>query len=156
MIIFAFLRIFWELYQLLSRQHEYFKDWINLFEWCLYICSIIFVWVFNSDCLCVSKLQWQVGVVAIFLGWIGLIHFFSKLPIGIYILMFFEILKTVLKLIAFAFLLVLCFGLVFYMTFFEPGITVCQYCQVISTLRLNLINYLITALSILHHTSFLS
>ena len=124
-IISAFLRILWELYQLALLQKQYLK-WTNVLEWCLFICSIIFVWVFNS----VSKLQWQVGVVAVFLGWIGLINFFSKLPhirIGVHILMFFNILKTVLYLIAFAFLLMLSFGLVFYMTFFEPGITVNQY-----------------------------
>ena len=122
MIIFAFLHILRELYQLVNLRKLY--EWTNLLELC---CSIIFVWVFNSDCLCVSKLQWQVGVVAVFLGWIGLINFSSKLPyirIGVHIL---DILKTVLYLIAFAFLLVLSFGLVFYMTFFEPGITVSQY-----------------------------
>ena len=156
-LIIAFLRLFLELYQLVTQHWRYVLDWINWLEWCLFICSIIFVWVFSSDCLCVSDRRWQVGVVAIFLGWIGLINFISKLPyIGIYVLMFFEILKTVLKLIAFAFLLVLGFGLVFYMTFFEPGITVCQYCQVTSIIGLNLINFLITALSILHRTSFLS
>ena len=124
-LILVFCRLFMECHQLITQHWRYLIDWVNWLEWCLFICSIIFVWVFHTDCLCVLEWQWQVGIAAVFLSWMGLINFVSKLPyIGIYVIMFFEIFKTVLKLIIFSFLLVIGFGLAFYMTFFEPGITV--------------------------------
>ena len=96
-----------------------------IFEWMeiiLFICSIVFVWVFHADCLCPLTWQWQIGVVAVFLGWIDLI---SKFPLtGIYVLMFVKILYTFLKMLIVSILLVLAFGLTFYLAFGEPKILV--------------------------------
>ena len=81
--------------------------------------------VFDNDCLCPLAWQWQIGVVVVFFGWIGLIVFLSKLPlIGIYIAMFLKIFKTLLKMIFFSFLLVVAFSLAFYMAFSEAEIMV--------------------------------
>ena len=79
----------------------------------LYVCSIIFTWVFHVDCLCPLTWQWQIGVV--------LIVFISKFPLtGTYVLMFVKILYTFLKILILSFLLVLAFGLTFYLTFTQP------------------------------------
>ena len=126
-IIIGFLRRLFELYQLWSQRLGYFKDWITWLEWALFFTSIIFTTIFANinGCLCVLKWQWQLGIVAVFLGWIGLVGFLSKLPlIGLYVVMFHEIVKTSLKVIIFSILLVVAFALAFYMAFFEPGITV--------------------------------
>jgi len=89
------------------------------------LCSIIFVWVFHTGCLCPLYWQWQLGAVAIFLGWMNLIVFIQKFPLtGIYVLMFINILYTFLRTVMLSFLLVIAFSLTFYMAFFEPGITV--------------------------------
>ena len=118
-------RLALEIYQMISQQLQYFQDWVNWMEWCLLICSIIFVSVFRNECLCVNPWQWQIGIVAVFLGWIELIFFLSKLPlVGLYVVMFLEILKTIIKLIIFSCLLLIAFGLAFYMAFFEPDIMV--------------------------------
>ena len=111
---------------MISQPLQYFQDWVNWMEWCLLVCCIIFVSVFHSECLCASTWQWQIGIVAVFLGWIELIFFLSKLPlVGLYIVMFLEILKTILKLLLFSFLLMTAFGLAFYMAFSEPNVVVC-------------------------------
>ena len=72
-------------------------------------------------CLCVYSWQWQIGVVAVFLGWVGLITFLRKWPVtGVYVLMFVNILGSFLKIVFLALLLVISFGLAFYMLLFEP------------------------------------
>ena len=94
-------------------------------EVALFACSFIFVWVFHFDCLCPRNWQWQIGVVAVFLGWIDLIVFISKFPLtGIYVLMFVKILYTFLRMLTLSILLVVAFGLTFYLAFTEPTITV--------------------------------
>ena len=119
-------RLSLEIIQFIVDRLGYIKDWNNWIEIPLYICSIVFVWVFHSDCLRPLTWQWQIGVVAVFLGWINLVVFISKFPgIGIYVLMFIEIIKTFIKTLFLSFFFVVAFGLTFYMTFTQPGILVC-------------------------------
>ena len=124
-ILFALCRLLVELGQLISLKFSYLTDWVNWMEVILFICSIIFVWVYTTNCQCVLDWQWQVGVVAVFLGWIDLIIFISKFPLtGIYVLMFIKILYTFLKMLVLTLLLVIAFGITFYMVFFDPKATV--------------------------------
>ena len=111
--------------QLKTQLLHYVADWINWMEIALYILSITFVLVFRADCLCPLTWQWQIGVVAVFLGWINLIVFISKFPLtGIYVLMFVKILYTFLKVLILSILLVVAFGLTFYLAFTQPEILV--------------------------------
>ena len=127
-ILFALCRLLVELGQLISLKLSYVTDWVNWMEVTLFICSIIFVWVYTTNCQCVLRWQWQVGVVAMFLGWIDLIIFISKFPLtGIYVLMFIKILYTFLKMLVLTLLLVIAFGITFYMVLFDPAATVCLY-----------------------------
>ena len=124
-LFLALCRLILEGLQLMSHFPEYLLDWINWMEISLFACSIIFVWVFHTDCLCPLKWQWQIGVVAVFLGWIDLIVFISKFPLtGIYVLMFLKILYTFLKMLILSILLVVAFGLTFYLALTQPEITV--------------------------------
>ena len=125
-IIFAIVRLVMETFQMIQlRVIDYLLDWINWLEVLLFTLSIIFAWVFNSDCLCETGWQWQIGVVAVFLAWIDLIVFIRKLPfVGIYVVMFIDIFKIFVKMIILTILLVVAFGLAFYMAFFQPGVFV--------------------------------
>ena len=74
-----------------------------------------------------SEWQWQLGAIAVFLGWIDLIIFIRKLPLtGIYVVMFIDIFYTFCRLFFLSFLLVVAFGLAFYMTFNDPDLMVCM------------------------------
>jgi len=120
-ILTALLRLGLEIFQLCRHPLEYLLDWVNWMEIPLYIFSIIFTFVFATTCLCVYSWQWQIGVVAVFLGWVGLITFLQKWPVtGVYVLMFVNILGSFLKIAFLALLLVISFGLAFYMLLFEP------------------------------------
>ena len=82
-IVIAIIRLGMELFQFLrlSNTLEYIKDLVNWIEVALFVCSILFAFVFFSDCLCPLVWQWEVGVVAIFLAWIDLILFLRKIPL---------------------------------------------------------------------------
>lgn len=124
-LISSLFRLGLEFIQLVSAFHHYISDWINHIEIVLYICSIVFVWIFHSECFCPLKWQWQIGVVAVFLGWIVLVLFASKFPLtGIYVLMFVHVFSTLIKVLLLALLLIMAFGLAFHLTFFEPEISV--------------------------------
>ncbi|XP_033118085.1 transient receptor potential cation channel subfamily A member 1 homolog isoform X1 [Anneissia japonica] len=92
----------------------------NLIEWIVYILAVLLVVPLN-DCLYENNInvkydwQWQCGAVAILLAWINLILFIQKLPrLGIYVVMFTDVLKTFLQ-FSFVFLLfIIAFSLGFY------------------------------------------
>ena len=120
-IVLAALRLLLEASQFWYQLISYISDWVNWIEISLYILSIIFVSVFRTPCLCPEGWQWQIGVMAVLLAWIDLIVICSKFPsIGIYVIMFVRIVRTFLKVSILSVLLVVTFGLTFYMTFSEP------------------------------------
>ena len=121
----ALVRLAVEGIQLISQFPHYFFEPINWIETTLFVSSIIFVWVFHVDCLCPLEWQWQIGVVAVFLGWIVLIVFGSKYPLtGIHVLIFINIFYTFVKVLLLSVLLLLAFGLTFYLAFTQPELMV--------------------------------
>ena len=124
-LLYAVVRLFFECVQMASQKLAYFKDWINWVEICQYISTCIFVWIYHDDCFCAVFWQWEVGVAAVFLSWIVMILFVTKIPFfGIYVLILIRILFTFLKFTLLAILLVVAFGLSFYMTFFDFNVVV--------------------------------
>ena len=124
-VIASLCRLVLEGIQFITQFFRYLSDWVNWMEIALYVCSIIFVWVFHVDCFCPLIRQWQIGVVVVFLGWIDLIVFISKFPLtGVYVLIFVKILYTFLKVLILSILLVVAFGLTFYLAFTQPEILV--------------------------------
>ena len=112
---------------------SYVTDWVNWMESVQYICSIVFVVVYDTDCFCVVNWQWQVGVVAVFWGWINLILFMSKLPfLGIYIIILIRISITFVKMLILTLLLIVAFGLTFFMVFLDADVMVSSILFVIT------------------------
>ena len=100
----------------------YFLGVQNYIEWILLTTATIFVvFVYINDCGCPSSWQWQIGIFAIFLGWLNMIFFASNIPwISIYVIMFREIFLTFFKLLLFALLLITAFSIVLFMMFYNP------------------------------------
>lgn len=93
-------------------------DWLN--KLILYSMSIAFVSPLTC-CHCVNSLQWQLGVLALFLGWINLLNYAAKFPLaGIYVIMLARVFYTFLKVVLLASFLVIAFGLAFHMALFDP------------------------------------
>lgn len=80
-IVVALIRLMFEAFQFINLKAYYIFDWVNWIEVILFLCSILFVSVFNTDCLCPTRWQWQLGCIAVFLTWIDLIIFIRKLPL---------------------------------------------------------------------------
>ena len=99
-------------------------DWLN--KILLYATSIAFVVSFmGSCCHCITSWQWQLGVLALFLGWTNLVIYASKFPLmGIYVIMLARVFYTFLKVVLLASILVIAFGLSFYMAFYDPDFDV--------------------------------
>ena len=88
-----------ELFQLSSKQKEYFKSKENLLEMATIVCSILylFIVVFTGGIL-YCDVEQVFGAVALFLGWIEMSLLIGRLPsIGIYIFMSVNVLKQLVK-----------------------------------------------------------
>jgi transient receptor potential cation channel subfamily A protein 1 len=82
-VLIAFVRLCFEIFQFIQLiwTLDYIKDLVNWIEVILFVCSILFAFVFFTPCNCPLEWQWQVGVVAMFLAWIDLIFFLGKTPL---------------------------------------------------------------------------
>jgi len=123
-LIFASLHLVKELYQIAVQRMQYFKQLTNLLEWTLYVTTIVFILPYVSSSLSSlrgdPRVTWQVGTVAVFLGYMNLILFMQTLDhVGIYVTMFFQVAKTVLQAITFFALFALAFSVVFFILFKE-------------------------------------
>ena len=120
-ILLALYHLVLEVFRMIFYRLKYLKNKTNYIHLPLYILSLIFVCVFFDKCGCPTKWQWQIGIFVIFLGWIRLIIYASKFPYtGLYVIIFYEIVVTFLKLVAFAILLVVAFAIILFMMFNNP------------------------------------
>jgi len=126
-LIFASFHLAKELYQMFTQRMEYFKQWTNVLEWVLYVSTMVFVlpYVYPSTSSLQGdpRISWQLGTVAVFLGYVNLILFVETLDyVGIYVTMFFRVATTVLKTISLFMLFAVAFSVVFYILFREQVI----------------------------------
>ena len=123
------LRLILEVFQVLKKNIIYFFEVENYIEDATYILAIVFVIQFGMNCWCPTSWQWQMGAVAVFLAWINLILFLKRVPLlGIYVLMYTNIVYTFLRVVIIAFLFVVAFSLTFYMILFKAILVCCVFC----------------------------
>ncbi len=156
LLVLALVRFIFEIIQLINSRLSYILNWENWVEILQYVTTIIFVFVYNTDCLCVLDWQWQIGVISVFLGWINLILFVSKLPfVGIYVIILLKISFTFFKMLILTVLLIISFAIPFFMVFFDVNAVVscttllCLYfCSFVHSIKLYtyvLLHILVTA-----------
>ena len=118
-IIFAVLHLAKELYQIYSQKFRYFKEWSNGLEWTLYITASLFVlpYVFDgpNTFRTTYRVYWQMGTFSIFFGYINLILIIEPVKyVGLYVTMFLEVMKTVLKVLCLFVMFTLAFSMAFF------------------------------------------
>ena len=87
----------------------------------MFVFAIVFASV-NLQCPRVTNTQWQFGALAVFFGWINMITYIKLVPrIGVYVLMFQNVIYSFLKIFLLGLLLIVAFGLAFYMLFRIPS-----------------------------------
>eukprot|EP00095_Tigriopus_kingsejongensis_P005747 maker-scaffold28_size608977-snap-gene-2.12 protein:Tk05747 transcript:maker-scaffold28_size608977-snap-gene-2.12-mRNA-1 annotation:"transient receptor potential cation channel subfamily a member 1-like protein" len=95
----------------------------NILEWACYITAILFVWDF-TDCHQETGLrfdwQWQVGAFSITMTWLNLLSNVRKFPfLGIYVVMFTDVLQTFLRFSIICTLFIIAFSLGFHALMLE-------------------------------------
>ncbi|XP_048363786.1 transient receptor potential cation channel subfamily A member 1 [Sphaerodactylus townsendi] len=130
--IMSVLGICKEIIQLIQQKLRYLLDISNLLDWAIHSTSIIFVSSLFIK-LDQAALQWECGAIAIFLSWMNFLLYLQRFEnYGIYVVMFWEILRTLLRILVVFFFLVLAFGLSFHvllgtqLTFSRPHLSVMQ------------------------------
>uniref|UniRef100_A0A914UXB1 Ion transport domain-containing protein n=1 Tax=Plectus sambesii TaxID=2011161 RepID=A0A914UXB1_9BILA len=129
--IFVVANMFKEFLQLMEQKWAYFTDPVNFTEWTLYITSAMFVFPLFGGNLSVT--QWGCCAVAIFLAWFNLLLYLQRLDsVGIYVVMFLQILSTVIRVMVVFSVLLIAFGFTFHIllsydprgSFYNPFISV--------------------------------
>uniref|UniRef100_UPI00398F7D25 transient receptor potential cation channel subfamily A member 1b n=1 Tax=Pristiophorus japonicus TaxID=55135 RepID=UPI00398F7D25 len=107
-----------EIYQILQQRCQYLLDSTNLLDWLMYVTSILFVipWMFNVS----HPIQWQCGTISAYATWANFLLYLQRFDIcGIYVVMFGEILRTLIRIMLLFFFLIMAFGLTFYILLYE-------------------------------------
>nr|XP_038031426.1 transient receptor potential cation channel subfamily A member 1-like [Anas platyrhynchos] len=102
-----------EIFQLIQQKLKYLLDYSNLLDWTIYTTSIIFVssLFINTP----AHLQWECGAIAVYLSWMNFLLYLQRFEnYGIYVVMFWEILRTLIRIAVVFFFLILAFGLSFF------------------------------------------
>ncbi|KAG7157058.1 Transient receptor potential cation channel subfamily A member 1-like 8 [Homarus americanus] len=120
-MVFACLGIVKEILQLYHHGLKYLTEAINVVEWTLYLTSICMVLpVFLGTGW--RAQQFNSAALAVFTAWFTLLLYFQRFDrIGIYIVMFLEILNTLLKVLLVFSVLIVAFGLAFYILMSHGG-----------------------------------
>ncbi|XP_044279991.1 transient receptor potential cation channel subfamily A member 1 [Varanus komodoensis] len=120
-----------EIIQLFQQKLRYLLDYSNLLDWTIYTTSIIFV--SSLFIKLPDHLQWECGAIAIFLSWMNFLLYLQRFEnYGIYVVMFWEILRTLIRIAVVFFFLMLAFGLSFHVllgsqeTYGTPYLSVMQ------------------------------
>lgn len=117
-IVFAIVHLAKEVYQIYSQRLRYFTEWTNALEWALYLTAFLFVLPYITDDTGVRNdfdIYWQMGTFSIFLGYINLILIAEPMKyVGLYVTMFNEVMKTVLKVLCLFVMFTLAFSMAFY------------------------------------------
>ncbi|GFO25172.1 transient receptor potential cation channel subfamily a member 1 [Plakobranchus ocellatus] len=107
-----------EILQIITQKRKYFQDFGNAVEWSLYVSSLLFVVPFLGGFSC--HWQWEIGAIAVFLSWFNALVFLQRFDFfGIYVVMFIEILRTLIQVLCVFSILIIAFGLSFYMLLYK-------------------------------------
>ncbi|XP_049885221.1 transient receptor potential cation channel subfamily A member 1 [Pectinophora gossypiella] len=112
-LVYNSLCLIREAYNVKQQKWHYMVDPSNLVSWMLYISSTLMVFptLINTN----SDLQFSAASITVFLSWCKLLLLLQRFDqVGIYVVMFLEILQTLIKVLIVFSILIIAFGLAFY------------------------------------------
>uniref|UniRef100_A0AAQ4S4B5 Transient receptor potential cation channel, subfamily A, member 1b n=1 Tax=Gasterosteus aculeatus aculeatus TaxID=481459 RepID=A0AAQ4S4B5_GASAC len=107
-----------ELVQISQQRWNYFKDYSNQSDWLSAVFALLFIipTMLNVE----GSLHWQAGAMAVLTSWTGFLLYLQRFEgVGIYVVMFWEIMKTLVRIVMLFIYLVLAFSLAFYALMLE-------------------------------------
>ncbi|XP_053198303.1 transient receptor potential cation channel subfamily A member 1b [Scomber japonicus] len=102
-----------EVVQISQQRWSYFRDYSNQCDWFSAIFSLLFIipLMLNAE----GSLHWQAGAMAVLNSWVGFLLYLQRFEgIGIYVVMFGEIMKTLVRIVMLFLYLMLAFSLAFH------------------------------------------
>lgn len=116
------LQIIREIIQLYLCRCKYLKDWENYFEFGLYTSTILFVLPYfmclvgeETNTVLFYDLKWQAGAICVLFLWCDVLLHYKRIPlVGLYMVMFVEVLKTLFNVLFVFFIMIVGFALSFY------------------------------------------
>ncbi|XP_055377272.1 transient receptor potential cation channel subfamily A member 1 isoform X2 [Condylostylus longicornis] len=114
-IIYIVLSSIRELVQVYQQKIHYILEIGNLLSWLLYISALIMVSPILTESGEVSNIHYSAASITIFFSWFRLLLFLQRFDqVGIYVVMFLEILQTLIKVLMVFSILIIAFGLSFF------------------------------------------
>uniref|UniRef100_A0A182J6U6 Ion transport domain-containing protein n=1 Tax=Anopheles atroparvus TaxID=41427 RepID=A0A182J6U6_ANOAO len=113
-ILYIVVNALRELVQVYQQKWHYLLEPNNFISWILYTSALIMIWPMFSSGMCFS-INYSAASITVFLSWFNLLLFLQRFDqIGIYVVMFLEILQTLIKVLIVFSILIIAFGLAFY------------------------------------------
>ncbi|XP_053675930.1 transient receptor potential cation channel subfamily A member 1 [Anopheles nili] len=113
-IVYIVVNALRELLQVYQQKWHYLLEPNNFISWILYTSALIMIWPMFSSGMCLS-INYSAASITVFLSWFNLLLFLQRFDqIGIYVVMFLEILQTLIKVLIVFSILIIAFGLAFY------------------------------------------
>ncbi|KAK7475034.1 hypothetical protein BaRGS_00033715 [Batillaria attramentaria] len=112
--VYSLLCIIRETLIMISRKARYFNDHSKLLQWISYTLCFLFTAPFTVNMA--FSWQWEIGAMAVFFAWFNLLIILQRFDFfGIYVVMFLEILRTLLAALSVFSIVIVAFGLSFHM-----------------------------------------
>ncbi|XP_041987192.1 transient receptor potential cation channel subfamily A member 1 [Aricia agestis] len=108
--------LFRELYNIKQQKWHYIVDPSNFVSWMLYFSSTLMVLPsFLTHFTAIVDVQYSAAAITVFLSWFELLRLLQRFDqVGIYVVMFLEILQTLIKVLMVFSILIIAFGLSFF------------------------------------------
>ncbi|XP_044251715.1 transient receptor potential cation channel subfamily A member 1 isoform X8 [Drosophila takahashii] len=114
-VVYIVLNSMRELIQIYQQKLHYILETVNLISWVLYISALIMVTPAFQPDGGINTIHYSAASIAVFLSWFRLLLFLQRFDqVGIYVVMFLEILQTLIKVLMVFSILIIAFGLAFY------------------------------------------
>lgn len=113
-MIYILLSSIREVIQIYQQRYQYLFEPINFVSWLLYIAALIMVSpIFMNGHKC--DFLFSAASLTVFLSWFNLLLYLQRFDqVGIYVVMFLEILQTLIKVLFVFSILIIAFGLAFF------------------------------------------
>eukprot|EP00117_Sycon_ciliatum_P021223 scpid19736/ scgid18665/ Transient receptor potential cation channel subfamily A member 1 homolog len=115
-IVFAVIHIIKELIYIITLRLDYFQP-ETILDWCVYSLSLVFVWpgLYGHQ---PNDIQWRCGAIALCVAWFNLLTYVQRFnEVGIYVVMFWSVIKTFIKVFLVYSIVLIAFALCFYILF---------------------------------------
>lgn len=121
-VVYILLNSMRELIQIYQQKLHYILETVNLISWVLYISALVMVTPAFQPDGGINTIHYSAASIAVFLSWFRLLLFLQRFDqVGIYVVMFLEILQTLIKVLMVFSILIIAFGLAFYILLSKVG-----------------------------------